>query len=165
MALKNLLDKVPFMGNLIHSHYVVERKMSDKQTLKTDTPCRSVLVRGYGNVYALLFTEFELEEAHQRYLSYEDQVGTYDRDQEAGLMVMREFVAAGAVKKTASMYLVYMYDGSVDNRKGYIFKCTDLGNAVLTRSYKYEDAIKYPSFWQRMKILFVGIFSDFEVEF
>ena len=168
MSLENSLAKIPFEGNLMPTSYKIVRNGLHGVSNVVEMKCKTVLLRGLPPSLesdGLILTESELNEAAERYKRYESQITNMDKEVcIVGTVYRRSYITTGSVKKPVELNLIFMYDGSVDRRIGFLFKDTDLKNTIASRVKKLPGTIIRPTFWQKCKIKFVRVVTGFPEE-
>ena len=153
--LQKLMQRLPFKGNLVTTHYLIGNPKIGIPMRKTS--CRSVILKNtHNDTDALIVSNLELTEANCRFVKYIKTLGedASSASSDPGLLKVIRLRPSKRFNKTVEYRLVY-FSGWFENlpgaQTGFLFTMSDL-DAIVNRTNRVMSSVVRPNFFQRWLI-------------
>lgn len=152
MLFQCLVNKIPFVGNLVPVRYIRQNSLTKKSTVVNANSVRLFSDNKFIRT-GLIVTDAELTEAHSRFIKYVYRIGNDAKGLPVGQMCLHHRVQtyrAGSPYVNGNVVFLFK-DGC---RLGYIFADSELAT-IISRTDKLIKVVRFPK-WYHKALLWIN---------
>ena len=163
MIFTKKVNAMPYRGNLVKTSYLVVNKAMPVFSSVVST--NSVRLFSLTNMHGverlgtmmdgLIISDYELHEAHMRYIKDQDDVNSGIKKLPLGKFTMSiEVKTKRTNKKRVFMNVIYFMQNGT--RYGYMFSNADLTD-IIERTKRASKSVRYPKWYQKVLLWINGL--------